>query len=152
MITMLGKKAPDFSLESSNGLSVSLDQLRGSFVVLIFYPANDTPTCDRQLAEANLNLQEFLQSNARVFGVNTASTAKQKEYCQRKRLEFPILSDPGGRVARQFKAHTWWLPLNRRTVVVVNPQGNICFYKRGFPTAEEILSAIKNAAAQSDSG
>lgn len=147
---MLHKKAPDFSLESSTGQNVSLGQFRGSFVVLIFYPMNDTPVCNRQLEEANVNLQEFLEANARVFGVNTASKAKQREYCQRKKLEFPILSDPGGRVAKQFKAHRWWLPTNLRTVVVVDPEGEICYYKRGAPGAQEILIAIKERSEHQD--
>lgn len=144
---MLETKAPEFSLAASTGQEISLADLAGSFVVLIFYPANDTPVCDRQLKEASLSMKEFLAANARVFGVNTAGVAKQRDYCTRKKLEYPILSDPGGRVARSYKATQGWLPFNKRTVVIVDPEGIICFYERGLPTAEQILESIRQRAA-----
>src|SRR5438094_692260 len=117
---MLNTKAPDFSLEASTGQWVNLNELAGSFVVLIFYPLNDSPTCNRQLKDAELSLQDFLLVNARVFGVNTEPVEKQRAYCTRKRLQFPILSDPGGKLAKKYKAHMLWLPFNLRTVVVVD--------------------------------
>ena len=144
---MLNTRAPEFSLESSTGQQVTLHDLLGSFVVLIFYPINDTPICNSQLKEASLNLQQFLEVNARVFGINTAAPAKQREYCMRKKLDFPILSDPGGKVAKKFKAHMVWLPFNLRTVVVVDPQGEVCYFKRGKPSAHEILEAINAQSA-----
>ena len=140
---MLNTNAPQFSLEASTGQQVSLSELAGSYVVLIFYPVNDSPTCNKQLKDADLNMQDFLMLNARVFGVNTATVEKQRAYCTRKRLQFPILSDPGGKVAKQYKAHMIWLPFNLRTVVVIDPQGIICYWKRGLPDTDEILTAIK---------
>ena len=50
---MMNTPAPEFSLTASNGQQINLKDFLGSFVVLIFYPANDTPVCDRQLNEAN---------------------------------------------------------------------------------------------------
>jgi peroxiredoxin Q/BCP len=141
---MLNTKAPDFSLEASNGQKVSLNELRGAFVVLIFYPMNDSPHCNKQLKDAELNIQEFLLANTRVFGINTAAAEKQREYCMRKRLSFPILSDPGGKTAKKYKAHMLWLPFNLRTVVVVGPNGDVCYWKRGLPSASEIIEAIKS--------
>jgi peroxiredoxin Q/BCP len=149
---MLNSTAPDFSLTASTGQQISLKDLKGSFVVLIFYPANDTPVCDRQLKEASMNICDFLAMGTRVFGVNTASVAKQKDYCTRKKLEYPILSDPGGKVAKAYKAHMIWLPFNNRTVVVVDPQGVICYYQRGAPPAEQILEAIKKRKTELETG
>jgi thioredoxin-dependent peroxiredoxin len=140
---MLNSKAPDFSLEASNGQKITLNELAGAFVVLIFYPMNDSPNCNKQLKETDLNIQEFLLANTRVFGVNTAPVEKQREYCIRRRLSFPILSDPGGKTAKKYKAHMLWLPFNLRTVVVVDPNGNVCYWKRGLPSASEIIEAIK---------
>jgi peroxiredoxin Q/BCP len=145
---MLNQKAPDFSLEASNGQQISLKDLSGTFVVLIFYPLTDSPTCNKQLADAELNLQQFLAANAAVFGINTAPVEKQRAYCTRKRLSFPILSDPGGKVAKLYKAHMLWMPFNLRTVVVVDPTGNICYWKRGFPRADELIDAIGSKSVE----
>jgi peroxiredoxin len=144
MAIMLNTQAPDFSLEASNGQWVNLQDLKGSFVVLIFYPLNDSPTCNRQLKDVELNIQEFLLANTRVFGVNTASVEKQRAYCTRKRLQFPILSDPGGKIAKKYKAHMLWMPFNLRTVVVIDPEGTICFYRRGVPDMNDVIETIKS--------
>jgi peroxiredoxin Q/BCP len=139
---MLGTKAPDFNLSATTGHQVSLDDLRGSYIVLIFYPANDTPVCNLQLDQMSLRASQFLQHNARVFGVNTAKVDKSRDYCTRKRLEFPILSDSGGETAKKYKAFWGWLGMNRRTVVVINPLGTICFYAQGKPSPETVIQAI----------
>lgn len=86
---MLNTLAPDFELEASTGHKVTLADLRGAYVVLIFYPANDTPTCNSQLDEMSISAEKLYEYNARVFGVNTASAVKAKEFCTRRRLEFP---------------------------------------------------------------
>jgi len=139
---MLGTKAPDFSLSATTGHNVTLDELAGSYVVLIFYPANDTPVCNLQLDEMSLSASKLLQHNARVFGVNTAKVDKSRDYCTRKRLEFPILSDVGGATAKKFKAFWGWLGMNKRTVVVINPNGMICFYAPGKPSPDTVIQAI----------
>jgi len=135
--------APDFSLEASTATKITLCDLRGSFVVLIFYPANDTPVCNRQLEEMSLSASELLQYNARIFGVNTANQGKAREYCSRKKLDFPILSDPGGTTAKKYQSFWSWIGTNKRTVVVINPEGKICFYQRGTPTPEQIVESIQ---------
>ena len=147
---MLGQQAPDFALESSTGQPIQLKDLLGSFVVLIFYPANDSPTCNKQLDELNEKWEGFLEVNARVFGINTATIEKQKEFCVRRRLQFPILSDPRGAVAKKYKAFLPLIPFNRRTVVAICPAGKIVFYVRGKPDPFQILAAIK--AAKNDDG
>jgi peroxiredoxin Q/BCP len=146
---MLNNRAPEFALDSTTGNQVRLSDFSGSFVVLIFYPANETPTCNSQLADMNINLQEFFENNARVFGVNTASVEAHRTYCERRRLEFPILSDKGGLVAKQYNANRKWLPMFiRRTVVAIDPDGVICFYENGKPDPKSVLDAIKDRARQ----
>jgi thioredoxin-dependent peroxiredoxin len=145
---MLNSKAPDFLLESSTGQKVRLADFEGSFVVLVFYPANETPVCNRQLSEMNVNLDQFLTHNTRVFGVNTASAENHKGYCERRRLQFPILSDPGGKVAKQYGAQMKWMPMFiKRTVVAIAPNGDICFYKHGKPDPQDVLEAIEKYQA-----
>jgi peroxiredoxin Q/BCP len=141
---MLNTSAPDFALESSIGHKIGLKDLLGSFVVLIFYPMNDTPICNHQLGDISLRAAEFIEWNARIFGVNTAPPDKHREYCSRRRLNFPILSDPGGVTSKRYKSWMGWLPMAKRTVVIINPEGTICFYKRGTPSTQEIKQVIEN--------
>jgi len=151
---MLNSEAPDFSLESTIGQPICKDDLKGAFVVLIFYPANDTPTCNKQLSDTDLELGSFMSVNARVFGINTAGIEKQKEYCVRRRISFPILSDPGGKVAKLYGAKLFGLPLIMRTVVVIDPNGIIVYHKRGNnpPPSAEILEAIQNSLGKLNPG
>ncbi|MBS2000953.1 MAG: peroxiredoxin family protein [Candidatus Obscuribacterales bacterium] len=142
---MLNEKAPDFSLESTTGQDITLSSLAGSYVVLVFYPANDSPTCNKQLSDFSINSTALMETDARVFGVNTAPANKSRSYCTRQRLEFPILSDPGGNTAKKYKAFLGWLPFIKRTVVVIDPAGNICFYERGTPAPESVLECIKQS-------
>jgi peroxiredoxin Q/BCP len=139
---MIGQPAPDFALDATTGHQVRLADLHGSYVVLIFYPANDTPVCNKQLEEASVSAAQLLQHNARIFGVNTAKMEKSRDYCTRKRLEFPILADPGGAVAKKYDAHWSWLSMNRRTVIGIDPDGKVMFYERGTPSGEHIIKAI----------
>ena len=149
---MLNSKAPDFMLESSTGQKVRLSDFEGSFVVLVFYPANETPVCNLQLDEMNINLEQFLTHNARVFGVNTANADKAKTYCERRRLQFPILSDPGAKVAKQYGAQLKWLPMViKRTVVAIDPKGEVCYYQHGKPDPQEVLEAIQKRQASPSS-
>ncbi len=142
---MLNEKAPEFSLEATTGQHITLSSLAGSYVVLVFYPANDSPGCNKQLSEFSLNASTLMETDARVFGVNTAPANKSRTYCTRQRLEFPILSDPGGATAKKYKAFMGWIPFIKRTVVVIDPSGNICFYERGAPAPENVISCIKQA-------
>ena len=148
---MLNQQAPNFSLLASTGEQVTKDDLVGGFAVLIFYPLNDSPTCVRQLDDMNINLADFMTVNARVFGVNTASAEKQKAFCARRRLEFPILADAGGRVSKQFGATFFGLPVIWRTVVVIDPSSKIIYYKKGVPTPQELLDAIQSGAQNAPS-
>jgi peroxiredoxin Q/BCP len=141
---MLNLSAPKFTLEANTGQKIQLEDLLGAFTVLVFYPMNDTPICNRQLGDINLRLSELIQHNTRVFGVNAAGKDKHKEYCVRKRLEFPILSDPDGVTAKSYNAWMRWFPIAKRTVVVIDPTGTIRYYKRGAPSLDEILDVIKS--------
>ena len=147
-VPMLNTPAPNFSLMASSGKLITLRDLVGQFVVLIFYPVNDSPTCNKQLDDFNLNLDEYVNFGVRVFGVNTAPVDKQRRYCVKRKLDFPILSDPGGVVAKTYGAYRWFFPVNKRTLVVVDPKGLICLYERGIPSADRILAAIKEVEGE----
>lgn len=130
---MLNQPAPDFTLTASDGSVVSRRGLLGRYALFIFYPRNNTPVCDRQLDDFSRMTPAFEAAGVRVYGVNPASADRHQTYCSQKGLAFPVLSDPGASVARRFGTSWWKLPLNRRTVIVIDPQGNVCYRQSGTP-------------------
>jgi peroxiredoxin len=82
-----------------------------------------------------------------ILGVNTAPVEKTQAFCVKSNFQFPVLSDRGCKVAREYGAHIRWLPMViRRTVVAVDPYGVICFYEHGRPEPPRVLEAIKQWA------
>lgn len=84
---------------------------------------------------------KFEKSGAAIFGVNDASAATHKTYCDKFKFNFPLLVDADLAVSKAYLAEKGGGV--RRTVVVVGPDGNVKYHKYGMPTDDEILAAIK---------
>jgi peroxiredoxin Q/BCP len=134
----VGGAAPDFTLPDQDGNHVALSSLRGTNVVLVFYPADDTTVCTRQLCEFRERWSLVLERNAVVFGVNPAASAKHVAFRTRYNLPFPLLVDAGQKIGEAY--HTRGL-VPRRTVYLIGPDGTIRYARRGKPEPEEVLAA-----------
>lgn len=88
-----GDLAPDFTLLDQHGQPVTLSSLRGSRVVLYFYPEAMTPGCTTEACDFRDNLNSFESSGVRVLGVSKDDVAKLKRFAERDRLNFPLLAD-----------------------------------------------------------
>ena len=88
-----GERAPDFNLARSPDDSLSLGDLRGQPVVLVFYPADWSPVCGGQLALYNEILEEFQRFDARLLGISVDGVWCHKAFAEDKNLEFDLLSD-----------------------------------------------------------
>jgi thioredoxin-dependent peroxiredoxin len=133
-----GAAAPDFSAEDDEGRTVSLRQLRGRNVVLVFYPGDDTPTCTRQLCEFRDTWEEAKAKNVAVLGLNPWSRARHQKFRRKFSLPFPLLMDPGQKVAGLYRANGLFI---KRTVYLIGPDGVIRYAKRGKPSPAEVLAA-----------
>jgi peroxiredoxin Q/BCP len=131
-----GKRAPAFTLESSAGDTVSLDDFKGKTVVLYFYPKDDTPGCTREAQGFRDALPKLKKKNAVVLGVSRDSVKSHCGFRDKYDLNFPLLSDPDGKVTRAYGA---WGEKNMygkksegiiRTTVVIGPDGKVA---RLFP-------------------
>ena len=139
----IGSPAPDFSLPDDTGCIVSISALRGKSVVLVFYPADDTPTCTRQLCEFRDNWSEAAARGVEIFGVNPRRPASHAKFRAKFRFPFPLLVDAGQKVARLYHADS---PIVvRRTVYLIGPDGAIRFAQRGVPSPKEVLAAAPAA-------
>jgi peroxiredoxin Q/BCP len=141
----VGDPAPDFTLTASDGRTVALASFRGHApVVLIFYPKDQTPGCTAQLCAARDESAAYAAAGVAVFGVNGDSAASHDKFIAKYQLATPLLVDPGLTVAKAYDAVIGIGPLKivNRTVVGIDREGNIAFYRRGTPLARDILAAL----------
>ncbi len=132
----VGSKAPDFTLLDQDGRPVSLSNLRGDYVMLVFYPGDETPVCRAQLCELRDRSELLARNGVKVFGINPQSAASHKKFEARHTFGFPLLVDRNQEVARLYNAR--WL-MTIRTVYLIDPDGVIRFAQRGKPAPEEVL-------------
>ena len=137
----VGTQAPAFSLLSSDGDTVALKDFAGKhYVVLIFYPGDQTPGCTAQLCAIRDDYSAFKEKNAKVFGVNPGDITSHKKFIAKQKYQFPLLVDENRAVAKAYGCDGW--PMVKRTVYVIDTAGKIILAKRGRPADEEILKAI----------
>jgi thioredoxin-dependent peroxiredoxin len=94
--------APDFELEDQDGKPVKLSDLRGSPVVLYFYPKADTPGCTKQACGIRDRKGEYEQAGAVVLGVSPDKPAKLRKFADKYELPFTLLADPDHAVAEEY--------------------------------------------------
>jgi peroxiredoxin Q/BCP len=100
-----GQTAPDFELQDQDGNTVKLSSLRGSPVVLYFYPKADTPGCTTQACGIRDRSGEYDASGAKVLGVSPDTPAKLRKFADKYGLDFTLLADPEHQVADTYG--TW---------------------------------------------
>jgi len=99
-----GQKAPAFTLTADDGSKVRLSDLKGSPVVLYFYPRDDTPGCTREACSFRDQKAELKKLGAQVLGVSTDSVESHGKFRDKYELNFPLLADPDHKVAEKFGA------------------------------------------------
>jgi peroxiredoxin Q/BCP len=90
----VGSEAPGFCLPDQNGETVCLDSFRGRWVVLYFYPKDNTKACTLEALDFTLNKAEFEEIGAVVLGVSPDSVKSHQSFCQKHDLTIALLSDP----------------------------------------------------------
>jgi peroxiredoxin Q/BCP len=89
----VGDRAPEFTLPTSTGGTVSLRELRGKKVVLYFYPKDDTPGCTKEACSFEEHTSEIKKKGAVVLGVSTDSVESHQRFAKKYGLSFPLVSD-----------------------------------------------------------
>ena len=99
-----GDKPPAFALSADDGGTVKLTDLKGSPVVLYFYPADDTPGCTREACAFRDRSAELKKLGAKVFGVSPDDVASHVKFRDKYKLNFPLLADIDHKVAEKYGA------------------------------------------------
>jgi thioredoxin-dependent peroxiredoxin len=129
-----GQKAPDFNLADASGQELSLRDFRGRWVVLYFYPKDDTPGCTIQACDFTGGLKDFEKLDAIVLGCSPDDAASHQRFIRKHDLKIKLLSDPSHRVMERFGA---WGSRNMygkitegviRSTVLIDPQGKVAHH------------------------
>lgn len=149
-----GERAPDFELSGDDGSPVRLtDVLAKGPVVLFFYPKAMTPGCTAESCTFRDRGQEFAELGASRLGISLDSVEKQHRFSTKHSFDFPLLSDGGGAVARQFGVKRSLLPVTRRATFVIDTDRTVlAVIESEFDTdrhAAEALAALKAKAGAS---
>jgi peroxiredoxin len=141
--------APDFTLPAGPDRPVSLRDLRGKPVVLVFYPADWSPVCGDQVALYNEILPEFESLGAQLVGVSVDGPWCHAAFAKDRKLRFPLLADfePKGSVARRYGVYRDGDGTSERALFVIDAEGVVRWsYVSPIdvnPGAEGILAALE---------
>ncbi len=122
-----GQPAPDFSLPDQQGKTRRLADWRGKWLVLYFYPKNDTPGCTTEACNFRDDWLLLQELGAEVVGVSVDTSAAHAAFAQKYKLPFPLLADAQGEVATRYGALSDWLLFKfaKRQTFIIDPQGRI---------------------------
>src|SRR6266404_8238105 len=101
---VVGKKAPAFALKNQNDEVVKLGDLAGRWVVLYFYPKDDTPGCTTEACDFTDGLKDFEKMDAVVLGCSADSTERHRKFIAKYKLKVDLLSDPDHEVIDRYGA------------------------------------------------
>jgi peroxiredoxin Q/BCP len=147
-------KAIDFNLPDQDGKYHKLSDYRGKWVILYFYPRDDTPICVKEACSFRDNLHELKAKNVVTLGVSGDSAESHQQFIHKYKLNFPLLSDESKEIIKQYNA--WGkkvvadkevIGILRRTYLI-NPEGEVAkFYEKVDPTddahTKEILTDLQ---------
>ena len=154
----VGQKAPAFSLKNQDDKTVKLsdDALKGHWVVLYFYPKDDTPGCTIEACDFTSGLKSFEKLDAVVLGCSPDSTEAHRKFIAKHKLKIELLSDPGHETLERYGA---WGEKNMygkvttgviRSTVIIDPTGKIAHHYRKVSAkghAESVQAKLKELQA-----
>ena len=122
-----GQPAPPFKLADQNGKLHTLDDYKGSWVILYFYPKDDTPGCTQEACTFRDDLHKLTALGAKVIGVSVDDSASHAAFASKYHLPFPLLADEGGKVAKSYGAlrNLGIVKFAKRYTFLIDPQGKI---------------------------
>ena len=146
-------KAKDFTLSDQDGRKHSLSDYKGKWVVLYFYPKDDTPGCTKEACTFRDSFDELQKMGVQILGISKDSVSSHKKFAEKYNLNFPILSDEGKEVIKAYKSWGKKKFMGRefegtiRNTYLIDPKGEVVkFYEKvsALTHASEITSDIKN--------
>jgi peroxiredoxin Q/BCP len=143
-VPVVGSAAPDFSLPDQDGRVVHLADWRGHWLVLYFYPKDDTPGCTQEACSFRDDLAKLSALGAKVVGISLDDTSSHATFARKYHLPFPLLADPDAAVARRYGALSDWVLFKfaKRNTFLIDPQGRIARVYTKVDTARHSAELI----------
>ena len=153
----LGKTAPNFSQQDQSGQTHTLSDYKGKYLVIYFYPRDNTPGCTKESCTFRDNINEFTDLNCSILGVSADSAASHEKFISKFSLNFPLLVDEDKEMLEAYGA---WGEKNNygkkymgiiRSTVIIDPDGNVLKHWKTVRGAEDhplkVLEALKELQA-----
>jgi thioredoxin-dependent peroxiredoxin len=152
-IPSAGDAAPAFALSDQNGKPHKLSDYSGKWVVLYFYPKDDTPGCTKEACSFRDDLAKLEKLGAQVVGVSVDDTESHARFANKYHLPFPLLADKDGKVADSYGALTnlFLVKIAKRYTFLIDPRGNIAKTYLSVDTSrhsQEIIDDLKQLSSQ----
>jgi peroxiredoxin len=129
----VGQEAPDFTLRDENNNEVTLSALRGSPVVLVFYPLDFSPGCTSELCAIRDDYSAFESKGAKVFGISRDSMWTHRAFKEKENISHSLLADMKGAVAQLYGAWNEAAAIAERMTVVIDANGIIQYVVHNSP-------------------
>lgn len=149
-----GKAAPAFTLSDASGNKVSLKEFKGKYLVLYFYPKDDTPGCTKEACGFRDSWKQIQKLNAVVLGVSPDDAESHRRFSRKYKLPFTLLSDPNKKVMEKYGAWGEKMMYGKKTIgvirstVLIGPDGKVKkHWKRVAKAAdhpEKVLDVLKS--------
>lgn len=143
----VGTPAPDFTLTNNEGQPTKLQEYRGKWVVLYFYPKDFTSGCTLEARNFQQDLTQYERFNAVILGVSVDTAQSHKDFCAKEGLSFKLLSDPEAQVSTQYGSLMDYkgAKLSARNTFLIDPQGKVAKVFLGVQPSghsAEVLSTL----------
>ena len=151
----VGDAAPEFELLDQTGQLHSLEDYRDQWVVLYFYPKDETPGCTTEACEFRDNIFAFKKANAQILGVSLDDVDSHRKFAENHSLPFPLLADDDGKASAAYgvKTRMFGMTMAKRQTFLIDPEGKIAkHYKKVKPTGHstQVLADLKAFGASED--
>ncbi len=148
----IGAPAPEFELSDQTGQLHSLEDYRDQWVVLYFYPKDETPGCTTEACEFRDNIFEFRKINVQILGVSFDDVESHRKFAENYDLPFPLLADTEGNAAEAYgvKTKMFGMTIAKRQTFLIDPAGNLAkHYGKVNPETHsaEVLADLKTLGA-----
>jgi len=149
----VGAAAPGFNLTTNEGKQVSLNDFKGKWVVLYFYPKDFTQGCTIEARNFQRDIAKYEAVNAVILGVSVDNEQSHKDFCAKEGLNFKLLADTDAKVSDQYGSVMEYngAKLSARNTFIIDPQGKVVkVFEKVKVTAhsEEVLAALATLQKQ----
>ncbi len=143
-----GDPAPGFHLMDQNGETHTLTDYRGRWLVLYFYPKDDTPGCTKEACAFRDDHERLAALGVALLGVSTDDLGSHQAFAEKYHLPFPLLSDANGEVARSYGSLLQLGPIKfaKRHTFIIDPEGRIAYIYRDVTPkthSDEVIAQLQ---------